>query len=380
MSASHEIKKQIGERVKAARELLGKPLVEVATLLGWSNYQTLSSIEKGEREVKASELSQLAKILGRSIEYLLYGERMPAAIRFSWRNKRDTEKVNYYEQLLKQRCAKYIRLEELTGETKPYHPYPITRDEITWAWVDRIASDWVRELGTRPALTLWRVMEENHGVKIFHADISDAGSAVSAIVDGNAAVLINSSDAPWRRNYDLAHELFHLLTWDVLPDEDECDDQNSKSLAEKYADAFASALLMPGDEVRREVLARKGDKDKKMSLLDFVAIANEFDVSTIALLWRLVNLNHLDKDEVLSYQESMAMKEQDRRSRIGKWSKPTEFSERFVRLGYEAMMKGKISRAKLASFMECPLPDLPRELGARGLSEEEDYSIEFSIT
>ncbi|HAM49930.1 MAG TPA: hypothetical protein DCP92_04265, partial [Nitrospiraceae bacterium] len=53
---------ELGSKLKAARESMGLTLPEAARRLGFTNYQTLSSIESGERELKASELSVFSKV------------------------------------------------------------------------------------------------------------------------------------------------------------------------------------------------------------------------------------------------------------------------------------------------------------------------------
>ena len=52
---------ELADRLKRAREAAGLALSDAAARLGFQNYQTLSSIEKGEREVKANELILFAQ-------------------------------------------------------------------------------------------------------------------------------------------------------------------------------------------------------------------------------------------------------------------------------------------------------------------------------
>ena len=60
------------------------------------------------------------------------------------------------------------------------------------------------------------------------------------------AVLINRREAPGRRHFDLAHEVFHILTWDTMPPEHiEVASEQSKNRVEQLANSFASAILMP---------------------------------------------------------------------------------------------------------------------------------------
>jgi transcriptional regulator with XRE-family HTH domain len=63
--------KTVGFLLKQERESLSYTLKQVAEKMGFSNYQTLSSIESGEREIKAWEIAKLAEIYGRKIDYFI---------------------------------------------------------------------------------------------------------------------------------------------------------------------------------------------------------------------------------------------------------------------------------------------------------------------
>ena len=62
-------------------------------------------------------------------------------------------------------------------------------------------------------------------------------------------ILINRNESEARRFFDLAHELFHALTWDAM----KADHRESNSVEartkgkriEQLANNFAAALLMP---------------------------------------------------------------------------------------------------------------------------------------
>ena len=72
-------------------------------------------------------------------------------------------------------------------------------------------------LGDRPGQALLRVLEEVCNVKVFHLDFEPSGTAACTLTERyGAAVLLNARNAPWRRTFDLAHELFHLLTWRIF--------------------------------------------------------------------------------------------------------------------------------------------------------------------
>ena len=63
--------KNLARHLEKIRVSLGLSLTEAAKRLGFANYQTLRTIEAGEREVKVSELGKFAKIYYCSISSLL---------------------------------------------------------------------------------------------------------------------------------------------------------------------------------------------------------------------------------------------------------------------------------------------------------------------
>ena len=68
-------------------------------------------------------------------------------------------------------------------------------------------------LGSRPALSLQKVMEQILQIKILFTQLSEFGSAASTVhPEFGAAIVVNSEEAPWRINFTLAHELFHIIT------------------------------------------------------------------------------------------------------------------------------------------------------------------------
>src|SRR2546429_7171771 len=98
-------------------------------------------------------------------------------------------------------------------------------------------------LGRVPATSLTKVLEEDFGVKIFYRE-ELSGSAASAGGGFGQAILMNSSEAPWRRNYNFAHELFHLLTWNVMPPERLPREKELKDRFVRLLESFSSFFLL----------------------------------------------------------------------------------------------------------------------------------------
>lgn len=89
--------KELGTRLKVAREYLGLTQDDVAKLMGVSRV-IITNIEAGTRKVSAEELSKLSKIYGWTMEELLEGEKeknkTPMFARtFSELSKEDQEEI-----------------------------------------------------------------------------------------------------------------------------------------------------------------------------------------------------------------------------------------------------------------------------------------------
>ena len=225
------------------------------------------------------------------------------------------------------------------------------------------------ELGAVPASSLQSALETQLGIFVWFLDLGEAGSAACSKGEFGPCILINRREAPWRRNFDMAHELFHLVTWDTACVEI-ARDATLGDKAEKLANAFAAALLLPADHVRAELktCAREG----RLALDDLVATARDFDVSTSALLWRLLNLGcGIDAGQVRGLQNDPEFQRMDRASMVGAWSDPAPLPERFVWLAHLASVKGRLSRTKLAQYLGCGLADVAARLEEYGLAEVE---------
>ena len=371
----------LADRLKKARESAGLTIGEAASRLGFANYQTLSNIEKGDREVKAGELALFARTYFCNINTLLMGDDEPlTAMNLLWRKAPTGERKKEIEAYIKNRFEQYHFLERLLGIDKESNSRFITVKPVdirTNNQIDGLSSKIgnMLNLGSRPALSLQKVMEQILQIKILFIELSDFGSAAATVhPELGAAVVVNNEEAPWRINFTLAHELFHIITWDTFnPVEMETNEQLFTDI-EKKADRFASALLLPETEVRQE-LAKK-IIEQKLPLSDIVDVAREFGVSTSAILYRMANLQLIpwDKANELSKDDELTMI--DRRIRNDS-TIDIPVSERFISLSAKCLRKGLLSRGKFAEILGIDRADIDEFLEYRGLTEKEDVSVEI---
>jgi Zn-dependent peptidase ImmA (M78 family) len=382
--------KVLGKLLRKERESLNFKLREVAQKMGFLHYQTLSTIEAGEREIKAWELFKLAELYGRNVDYFITKKKVGSVPKVLWRDPARTTETMTAERKFLSFCRNYKKLLELTKESETKLPicdfFPINKQEFSirgFDYVTELSRDYSKSLnlGGRPACSLPSILEQALGVLVLYMDLGPGGSGASTQGDFGRAILINANNAPWRRNYDLAHELFHLITWDTFSDEDIYSQTNKgKSEVEQWADFYASEILLPADEVEREFGKRVSDN--KITYISLVEIAREFRVSIDALLWRLVNLGRLERKNAKELLEKGSIKDIDRKMRTNDWAddRPPYLSSRFVTLAIKALQMGKISKAKFAEYVDIPFSEVPYFLDKYGYDENEDYLIAFATT
>ncbi len=389
MEGKVKAKNKIAFLLKKERESLGLTLKEVSKKMEFLHYQTLSNIESGKRDIKAWELAKLANIYSRDIDFFFKPEKKIEGYKILWRSPEENIKKEEIKRKFLNYCEKYKNLLLLLGEIEQENRklfLNVNKNNLltqnSFEYVSEIASKYsnLLQLGSRPSCSLVKILEEKVGIKIIHLELGSEISGGSTFGDFGMAILINANDASWRRNYDLAHEFFHLITWDIFsPEEIYKKDKQGKSKIEQLANVFASAFLLPEYELRSEF--KKRIKNDQISMISLTEIAREFDVSIEALLWRLVNLNLIEKGTVKKELEKGTIKDIDRVSRYKSWRGEKPYlSSRYISLAIKAFQMGKISKAKLAEYIGKRFSEVPLFLQRYGYNESEDYSVEYSVT
>ncbi len=377
--------KLLGEKLKKVRESLDLSMKYVSEKMNFNNdNQTLAEIESGRRTLKAGELVEFAKIYFKDISYFLSIDmeengiiKPPLVI---WRNCSDDPQVKLKEQEFLKYCRNYYDLEKRLA-LEHFYSIPqmkLTPDDFDYKMVAEFAKQYYSflNLGSRPACLLAKVLEEKCNIKILFLDLGKTGSAASTVGEFGAAILVNSSDPSWRRNFDIAHEFFHIITWDLFKHEQVHYVQGAeKPFIEKFADFFAACLLLPSEEVLSEFDLKL--KSNSVDFLDLVGMAKEFQVSTEALLWRLVSLRRLKKEIVKELLEKEGIKK-SLEERFKEETHIPHLSDRYVNLAFKAYKNQLISRGKLAEYLDINRAEVSAKLQKYGYNEEEIYDEKLS--
>jgi XRE family transcriptional regulator, fatty acid utilization regulator len=361
----------IGQRLKALREEKSLSQDDLARLFGFKDRQTVSAIETGERRLSADELLLAVQKLGATLDYFTDPFRLVGEGSFNWRQTNvPPALLGAYERVTGQLIAAFRTLGTEVGENPPLERRSlrltkVSRYEDAEAAGERFAAE--HGLGDAPAARLAEVMERDLDILVLMVTPNHAGvSGAACRLPDLDVVLINRDEAPGRRHFDLAHELFHILTWEALPPVhiEEVTETGGANRVEQLANAFASALLMPLRVIEPAADWRVLQGNALIARLN--AAADRLEVTATALLWRLVSVNLLDRAEARAVPAA-ALRFNGRPAKPpGKT--PALFSRRFVEIVARAVDEGRVSTRKIASLLGLSVDDLGDLFAAHGVT------------
>jgi len=349
------------ERLRQARERLDLKLEEVSRKAG-VGVSSISEFETGRREPGISQLYKLAKAYEMPITFF-FDDKPIQSEHILWRGKPRKPFCDRIESRFINLCRQYRNLEKWTNNQTSdlfklllIPAYPRNYDEV-----ESIARRTHREmeLGGRPATSLLTALTETYGIKVFHLSlISEASSACTYTTDMGPAIMLNKKNKRWRRNFDLAHELFHLIT-SFSSGRPKVTKSGICEEDEKYADKFASVLLLPEESLKDAigpVISPKGTIGQD----DLDSIARQFDVSIEALCWRICWVYRIPSPIIKKYVTEAVSHQCPREN-----EEPKEYPSRYCALTIRALRLGEISAAKAAEYLGVNVGDIMEYLGPK---------------
>jgi len=373
MNMKAEKSRQIGLRLRAAREKAHLTQQDLAQKLGLEHRQTLGNIESGARRLTAEELLKAIDVLGVNLDYFTDSFRLAGEGEFSFRAEPNIsrETLTEFEETAGCWIATYRELGKREGQEPRWlaPTLPLNRQasyEDAQAAAECIGQMW--DLGERPAESLRTRIEEQLCALILNVDTPQGISGAALNLPRLNTIFINRREPEGRRNYDIAHELFHLLTWHTMPPErvEAVEDQaNGRgNRVEQLANNFASALLMPA----RHVISLWEARDPLIDLHDWMkTVAADLSVSGMALKWRLHNLNLLSRTQMGEIDDQRLAQSRDLES-----STVLLFSHQFVTRIATALDQGNLSVRRAASLLELSISELALLIQGYGLEPSFD--------
>jgi len=360
------IEQKLGPRLKALREARQLSQDQLAPVYGVNDRQTVSQIETGNRRLSAVELVRVAQFFGVSLDDLsnpfLLGSSKAS---FSWRQTGvRTADLNSFELRAGEWIGAYRELSGATGQRlRTILPRVGLTYQSSYEDAIRAGEDVALEfdLGDVPARRLAETMERELGILVLMVEAIQGVSGAACRLPELNVVLINRHESEVRRHFDLAHELFHILTWDTMPPERvECAEPGEAKIApatarerrlariEQLANNFAAGVLMPGPALDKQG-APHGDL---VVWLD--AAAAILGVSGPALKYRLLNAGRIAAEAKRIPDSALIQVARERQLP----PPPVPFGESFLKTIAKAIEGGHLSARRAAGLLDTTTDDL----------------------
>lgn len=352
-----------GSMLRLARQRRQLSQIDAAPRLGIEQ-SLLSRIENGLVEAREEILVRAIEAYGfpRSFFELtepIYGA--PVSVHPMWRRKADVA-VREMDAVVAELNIRLIQIRRLLQAAEYVHGTDLPRLDIDDYDNDpaRIAglirAHWKLPKGPIKNLTM---LVERAGVLVVHSPMSEASiSGVTFSTPGMPPLITLNSDQPADRlRYTLAHELGHLVMH-----------RFPSPNMEKEANEFASALLMPSQDIAPYFAGRKVD----LQLL--ASLKPEWRVSMASLLMKARSLKI-----VTTHQEQYLWKQMNfRRIRLREppeldfeVEKPTVV-ESLVGIHKDGL---RYSDSELAAFLHSFEPDFRNDYGITSKTQRPRFSV-----
>jgi len=390
---------QLGSRLRAARDRRGLSQQTVADALGLPR-TAITNIETGARAVSTLEITKLAELYGQTPAYFLTASEqaeedlsivLHRAVPEIQGTPQIEQEISRILDLYREGAGLRGLLDQASEQTVPNYAVKAATAGDAIRQGEVVAREERRRLGLGTASIL------NPAETISEQGVWTAATALPDGLSGlfvnhpsiGLAILVNIDHQAVRRRFSYVHEYAHALF-----DRDETITttraQNASQLAEKRANAFAAAFLMPAEGVADHLRQLdKGSPSRRSQSLfdvandsametelrtrpgsqaiiyqDVASLARRFGVSYEAAVWRLKNLGYVGSGEVttllsqkdIGYQFMRALGFDDpfetREER-----REQELLGQLVRLAVEAFRQDEISRGRLMEIAKKLFPD-----------------------
>lgn len=357
----------IKHRLHYLRETHDLTQEQLAQKLGFKDRQTLSQIENGERKLSSSELVLAAQIFSVGLDFFTDPFELAGEGKFSWRQSgTPPEVLDAFELKAGRWIATYRHLSKLKGK--------VINSSIRRLALDRKSSfeEAIEEgeaigrllgLGEIPSERLAESLQKELDTLVLEVDTAPGISGAACQLTQMNAIVVNRNEQQSRRNYDLAHELFHLMTWSNMPPPrlDNIAPTRENKRVEQLAENFAAGLLMPSDVINRRIQEVGGLPKGREFIAWLNTTAQRLGVSAVALQWRLVNMKAISMkdrvpDEFLRHNGSNL-----------KGAAPPKFGKQFMEVIGWSIDNGQVSVRRVAKLLDVTVDELSTIFKENGL-------------
>lgn len=347
---------QLGKRIRALRDQLKWNQSRLAAEAGLAA-STLSEIESGRYLPNLRVIVDLARALGVPVDSLLRTQDSPLeSLLCSLEGEMDVAALHW----LSERCLRYAQVERLAGAPTLLAPvYQPAEGGVAWA---QTVAELERErlhLGLEPIADITAVVESS-GLRVIGVELGKNGCDAILLrsEDLGAFAVINRSKTGMAQQFALARAYGHFLLHPTLSVYVERAVSFRENLIDTEASSFAAAFLMPAQGIE-ELLRRRGLSLTRAepSMRNALVIKSCYQVSALALAWRLYGLGWIDSDEREQFIESESLLNAADRALYGikRVRGVPALSERFITLALASYSEGEASASRTAEILEQPM-------------------------
>ena len=371
---------ETGERLRIAREAAKITQADAASAIGVAR-TTIVAIEKGERRVRMSELQRLAKLYGASVNALLRRESVHVDLTPRFRKlNADDAAADAAATLMTDLAKAEVELENLLGvkRTRNYPPErPILRGDVRLQ-AEQDATELRQRLGlgVGPVPDIITLLELELGVRVYIRRFDGRISGLFAYDDAlGACMLLNANHPHERRTQTAGHETAHFLSTRHEPEILHYD-ESENSREERYANAFARALLTPVRGVMQKFSEITAGSDR-MTRRHVIVLAHFFGVSREAMVRRLEELSLVKPGTWDWFEANGGLTDEQARQVLGALMPPDAAKAdadrpttlRLNLLASEAHRRELLSEGQLARLLHMDRVELREVLGSREMEE-----------
>jgi Zn-dependent peptidase ImmA (M78 family)/DNA-binding XRE family transcriptional regulator len=371
---------ELGERLKIARETANITQDAAAKAAGIAR-TTLVAIEKGQRTARLDEIQALSRFYEVSANSLLRREAVHVDLVPRFRSLPETggTGIEQAARMLNDLVRIEVELENILGIRKSYN-YPAEKNILPGDVRKQAEQDaqslrnWLG-LGEGPIQNLFALLELQLGVRIYTRKLDPKVSGLFAYDEAvGACILINAGHREDRRTLTGAHELGHFIATRRRPEIYQ-DEKYENSREERYANAFASAFLMPARAVM-EKFKELTIGSTHLTRRHIILLSQFFGVSRQAMVLRLEELGLTKKGTWDWFTDNGGITDEQVRQVLGPAAyRPIRAegaqSSRLFLLAIEAWKKDLISEGQMSEMLK-----LDREKVRKLIDEAEEDEID----
>lgn len=292
------------KRLRQARIIRGLTIKELAEKIGVTR-QAISQFELGEHSPKSETMMAIINTLKfpKNFFFKEFKEQYigNTFFRANATTTKRSKDMQYNKSLLAgyiyDYLSEYIEFPELNlPDTSKFNtPW---NDCVIEKLAKKVREHW--GIDDKPIANIVHLLERN-GIIIFSVDTdSQKVDAFCQHRTGRPFIFLgNDKQSAFRRQFDGAHELGHILMHSDVDNQEFLSKAENK-LLEYQANRFASAFLLPAEAFAKTVTST--------SLLHFVELKKYWQVSIGAMIYRCKELNLIDESRFTSLQKQISMK------------------------------------------------------------------------